>query len=215
MSSARLLPVLIALLLGSSACTPVRQSHIEEVSSSQLDLPKNLPFNPLLKSSAPSLRHDAFYKTLIKTSSEDRELTERFITNGKGFVAFSQDVKFDEGGYYLFNFSAHTSLLVNIRDHSFKVALDSPADPIIRAYQRQGEKGEDLGTKNIGTYVCHGTRYKVGEDTIEDWFGEKPEILVEQKITRAGYSLERRLSRYNPDCDTTLLRLPQGFTLVQ
>jgi len=214
-------PVLLSclLVLSLGACQTIRDSPIEEVNSSQLDLPKDLPYNPLINKSAPMLRHDAFYDCKIKDGDKEIANSERFITNGKGFVAYSADPKF-EGGYYLFNYSGHTSLLVDAREHTFKVAMSGPGDDIIKAYLRDRDrnsapKESELGTKQIGKYECVGNSYKDGDTTIEEWFAQKPNLLVSQKITRPGYVLTRMLTRFNPYCETSLLRLPQGFTLIK
>ncbi len=214
-------PVLLAGLLVSvlTACQTVRDSPIEEVNSTTLDLPKDLPYNPLVDKSAPMLRHDAFYLCKIKEGDKEVENSERFITNGKGFVAYSADPKFD-GGYYLFNYSGHTSLLVDAREHTFKVAMSGPGDDILRAYlhdrdRNTADKSTDLGTKKIGKWDCVGNIYKDGDTTTEEWFAKNPPILVSQKITKPGYELDRTLTRYNTYCETSLLRLPQGFTLVK
>lgn len=206
----------------------------DELHSAQLELPKDLPFSPLLNKSAPGLRHDAFYlvkkldsKGVPEESSANPKVIgpqERFITNGRGFVAFSEDPgSFSK--YYLFNFSGHTSLLIDTQEHTLKAVTETPADSILQAYQDEKSrsavpKDRVLGSKKIGDYDCEGFLYKVkGNDGIEltreDWFAKDKVLLVQQRIYGASGGKEITLRRFNPYCETTLLRLPEGFTLLK
>lgn len=207
----------------------------DEIHSAQLELPKDLPFSPLLNKSAPGLRHDAFYlvKKLdakgvaVPESSVNPKVIgpqERFITNGRGFVAFSEDPgSFSK--YYLFNFSGHTSLQIDTQEHTLKAVTETPADAILQAYQDEKSrsavpKDRVLGSKKIGDYDCEGFLYKVKgkdgvEQTREDWFAKDKVLLVQQKIYGSSGGREITLRRFNPYCETTLLRLPEGFTLLK
>ena len=213
--------VLLASLSLSGCSGPGGGTGVAEIPSAQLELPKDLPYDPVMRSSAPSLRHDAFYS--VKEVGQNGQSQERFITNGRGFVAYSQEPGSFKR-YYLYNFAAHTSLLVDSEEHTLKVTMSSPADDILLAYQLEKDNAklpaeQRLGEKKIGKYDCVGYSYKVGEGkdagTREDWFAKGLGLLVSQKLSRSGVTTERTLTRYNPYCEATLLRLPQGFTLLK
>ena len=213
--------VLLVSLSLTGCAGPGGGTGVDEIPSAQLELPKDLPYDPIMKRSAPSLRHDAFYS--VKEVGQNGQSQERFITNGRGFVAYSQEPGSFKR-YYLYNFAAHTSLLVDSEEHTLKVVMDSPADEILLAYQLEKDNAklpaeQRLGEKKIGKYDCVGYSYKVGDGkdagTREDWFAKGLGLLVSQKFNRSGVITERTLTRYNPFCETTLLRLPQGFTLLK
>ena len=95
---------------------------------------KALPFNKLLNGSFPPLRQDTFYTTYKEEGGKKETIGDRFVSNGKGFVAYCEGEAFDHG-YYLYNFYGHSSYYVVIADRTYKVALTSPADEILSAYQ--------------------------------------------------------------------------------
>ncbi len=183
--------------------------------------PSTLPCNPLLDGGPPPVRLDCFYKTETTRNGKTEILNDRLISNGHGHVAYSIDPKFVDNGYYLFNFSGHTSYLVNLTDRSYKVALTSPGDDILRAYgdgfnNKLTEKDRKLlPARKIGKYDCRGLLYKNGDTTREEWFDATGLVLVEQNITRPGEKVKRSLERVNTFCETLLLRLPTGFNLIK
>lgn len=230
-------PVLLSSLAGCGQGGPSNSGAggpgglADEVSQAQLELPKDLPYNPIIKSTAPNLRHDAFYDAkALKDGKLEKEWKERFITNGHGFVAYSDD----PGGwehYYLYNYSGRTTLFIDTREHTLKPALTSMGDRIIDAYRLELDsnalpKEDRLGEKKFGKFTALGYLYKErskekqgeGEVLTENWFASQgPKVLVYQKISgpAAGQVLERTLSRCTPRCETVLLRIPQGFTLLK
>jgi len=183
--------------------------------------PSTSPCNPLLDGGPPPVRLDCFYKTETTRDGKTETLNDRLISNGHGHVAYSIDPKFVDNGYYLFNFSGHTSYLVNLTDRSYKVALTSPGDDILRAYcdgfnNKMTEKDRKvLPVRKIGKYNCRGLLYKNGDTTREEWFDATGLVLVEQNISRPGETVKRSLQRVNTFCETLLLRLPTGFNLVK
>lgn len=185
------------------------------------DTPANLPYNKVIDKPFPAARIDCFYKTETDRNGKKETLDDRMITNGKGFVAYSLDPKFVDNGYYLFNFYGHSTFFVNLMERTYKVALTSPADDILIAYQDASDnklpKGvrTSLPGKKIGQYGCRGYFYKKGDTTREEWFDVNTLALVKQTINRPGEKIERSLQRHNTNCETALLRLPGGFNLVK
>lgn len=183
--------------------------------------PSKLPCNKLLDGGPPPVRLDCFYKSETTKGDVTETLNDRLICNGHGHVAYSVDPKFVDNGYYLFNFSGHSSYFVNLTDRTYKVALTSPGDDILRAYgdcfnNKLTEKDRKLlPSRKIGKYDCRGLLYKNGDSTREEWFDTKSLVLVEQTITRPGEKLKRTLERVNTFCETMLLRLPTGFNLIK
>lgn len=207
-------------LIAACTSTPTTSPAIGEGDGS----PSNLPFNHLLEDGVgapPPIRADCFYKTEITKGDKTETLNDRLISNGHGHVAYSVDPKFVDNGYYLFNFSGHTSFFVNLTERSYKVALTSPGDDILRAYgdafsNRMTDKDREiLPARKIGKYDCRGLLYKNGDSTREEWLDTKTFLLVEQSITRPGEKIKRSLVRVNTFCETLLLRLPTGFTLIK
>jgi len=180
-----------------------------------------LPYNKILDKAFPSARLDCFYTTEIDRNGKKEFLNDRLISSGKGFVAYCIDPKFVDNGYYLFNFYGHSSFFVNLMERSYKVALTSPGDDILIAYQDGGDwhlkpgLRRSLPGKKIGNYDCRGFAYKSGDTTREEWFDLKTLALVKQTINRPGEKIERIMTRHNANCETALLRLPGGFNLVQ
>lgn len=184
------------------------------------ETPAGTPYNKLLDKPNPQTRKDLFYRTTIDRNGKTEVLDDRMSSNGRGFVAYCVDPKFVDNGYYLFNFFGHSSYFVNLAERTYKVALTSPADDLLIAYQDAidmrlpaGYRTE-LKTRKIGPYECRGFAYKTKDGSREEWFDPTTLALVEQKIDRPGEKIERKLVRVK-ECETTLLRLPSGFNLVK
>jgi hypothetical protein len=185
---------------------------------------KPQPFNKLLNGAFPPLRQDTFYTTYKDEGGKKESLDDRFVSNGKGFVAYCEKEGFDNG-YYLYNFYGHSSYYVLIQDRVYRVALYSPGDDLILAYQvytanlgakpsRTGIVATKLGTKKIDGADCAGLSYTTKEGAKhEEWFDLQTNLLVDQTVERPGAKLSRHVKRLNPFCETMLLRLPEGFTL--
>ncbi|MBU6451163.1 MAG: hypothetical protein KGS72_05245 [Cyanobacteria bacterium REEB67] len=179
------------------------------------------PHDPLIDGAFPALRQDTFYTTYIEEGAKKTTLNDRFVANGKGFVAYCSEPGFDNG-YYLYNFYGHTSYFVLIKDRTYKTVLASPADDLIVAYQHVHRPeltkkiGEDkvtnLKNRVIDGTECQGISYSFQGAKHEDWLDAKSGRIVEQTIEKGDRKIKRYLKRFNNDCDTMLLRLPQGFT---
>ena len=204
-------------LIAACSLSPTTSPAIGEGDGSR----STLPCNPLLDGDLPPIRLDTFYKTDTTKGDKTETLNDRLISNGHGHVAYSVDPKMVDNGYYLFNFSGHTSYFINLNERSYKVALTSPGDDILRAYsdgfnnQLTAKVRNSLPMRKIGKYDCRGFSYKNGDTTREEWFDNASFVLVEQTINRPGEKIKRSLSRVNTFCETLLLRLPTGFTLIQ
>jgi hypothetical protein len=179
------------------------------------------PHDPLIDGAFPALRQDTFYTTYIDDGGKKTTLNDRFVANGKGFVAYCSEPGFDNG-YYLYNFYGHTSYFVLIKDRTYKTVLSSPADDLIVAYQHvhrpelTKKSGDDkvtnLKNRVIDGTDCEGISYTFQGARHEDWFDAKSGRIVEQTVENGARKIKRYLKRFNNDCDTMLLRLPQGFT---
>ncbi|CAN5572445.1 hypothetical protein BH11CYA1_BH11CYA1_30790 [soil metagenome] len=204
-------------LIGACTSSPTTSPAIGEGDGAR----SSSPSNPLIEGDLPPVRVDTFYKTETKRGDKSEILNDRLISNGHGHVAYSVDPKMVDNGYYLYNFSGHTSYFVNLNDRTYKVALTSPGDDILRAYAdgfntHLTEKVKvPLPLRKIGKYDCRGFSYKNGDTTREEWFDNATFVLVEQSISRPGVKVKRSLTRANTFCETLLLRLPTGFTLIQ
>jgi len=215
--------VLLGFCLLTNGCSPSKPA-LETSSVDDGAKEKPLPFNHLLDGPFPPLRQDTFYTTYLEPAGENAVLNDRFVSSGKGFVAYCQKEGFDEG-YYLYNFYGHSSYYVQIKDRSYKVAQTSPGDDIIAAYQvliaNMGPKpptlepvATKLPAKKIDGADCRGISYTAKDGAKhEEWFDAKTRCLVDQTIVSPGKKLSRHLKRFNPFCETMLLRLPQGYTL--
>lgn len=179
------------------------------------ELPKDLPYSKLIRKIPPALRQDTFYKTEIEDKDGKRTLTDRFVSNGRGFIAYAEDKTFIDG-YYLFNFSGHSSLFVQPKERKVRVALVTPADNLILAYEDYVAHAgsEPLGNKEIAGHDCEGFRFSKGDQKIENWYDRKNNLLVAQRAEAPGLKIDRQLVRFNPVCETTFLRLPQGYEFV-
>lgn len=202
-----------------NACSAVNNNN-ESDSEPGMAAPPNFPHNKLLNGSFPTFRLDCFFDTTINRNGEIEKLNDRMMSTGRGFVGYSTDFRFVVKGYYLFNFYGNTSYFVSVPDHTYRVALTSPADDILSAYQdcRGKEKAsirKELGDKKIGDHLCHGFSYKDAAFSREDWFDKSNYALVQQHVERPGEIIDRKLSRFNTYCETTLLRLPSGFNFVK
>lgn len=218
----RFMHVLAALysVLLVTGCSPTNDTS-SPLAGSGDETPANLPFNKIIERPFPAARLDCFYKTKIDRGGKKEFLDDRLISNGKGFVAYSVDPKFVDNGYYLFNFYGRSSFFVNLMDRTYKVALQSPADDILLAYQDGSDSRlppgyrSALPGKKIGVYGCRGFSYKKGDTTREEWFDTNTLALVKQTIVRPDEQIERVMQRHNTNCETALLRLPGGFTLIK
>jgi hypothetical protein len=185
---------------------------------------KPVPYNKLLDGSFPSLRQDSFYTTYKEENGKKDTLDDRFVSNGKGFVAYSEQAGFDHG-YYLYNFYGHTSFYVVIPDRSYRVALTSPGDDLIYAYQMLSQSRRSkapagstevtkLGTKTFDGADCQGLSYTDKDGAKhEEWFAQSDNRLIDQTVEGPRRKLSRHLKRANAICDTIMLRLPEGYTL--
>lgn len=215
MQVARLIVASLAVLfIGGCA------SNQESDSDPGMAAPPSFPHNKLLSKAFPNFRLDCFYNTEIDRNGQMETLKDRLISNGRGFVAYSTDFRFVVSGYYLFNFYGNTSYFISVPERTYKVALTSPADDILRAYQDCRDKSmeavrKDLGEAKIGDHECHGFSYKEAGFSREDWFDRNNFALVSQKVVRPGEVITRKLERFNDFCETTLLRLPSGFNFVK
>ncbi|MBS1994502.1 MAG: hypothetical protein JSS83_28510 [Cyanobacteria bacterium SZAS LIN-3] len=228
-------------LLALQGCSPAKQGAAPgESATSYLSDGKDkvLPHNPLIDGAFPLLRQDTFYKTYRTAGGKTVSLDDRFVSNGRGFVSYCENNSSAEGdpvgtgdgftnGYYLYNFYGHSSFFVTIRDRTYKVAMTSPGDDLIRAYQmlyaaqrNKPLKGEPavtrLGPKTIDGLECIGVSYTDNDGSKhEEWFESKSRRLIDQVVEREGEKLSRHLKRFNENCETMLLRLPEGFTLLE
>jgi len=185
---------------------------------------KPLPYNKLLNGTFPSLRQDTFYTTYKDVGGKRETLNDRLVSNGRGFVAYCEREGFDQG-YYLYNFYGHTSFYVLLQDRAYRVALSSPGDDLILAYQMLTIAGRPkpppgtpaltrLAHKKIDEIDCQGISYTAQDGAKhEEWFDLATNRLVEQTVERSGTKLSRHLKRVNATCDTIMLRLPEGYTL--
>lgn len=167
----------------------------------------------------PGPRCDVFYKTTQK-GAKLQERKQRFVSNGRGFVAFCPDVETFADGYYLYNFYGKTSYEVDLKDRQYRPVGSSEFDEVLVAYQdydRSHGKTEarSLGEKQIGEYKCAGQIVERPGYTREDWFDLGSRLLVKQTLTRGDATLERNLTKVNAQMDTMLLRIPTGFTLIE
>jgi hypothetical protein len=201
-----------------SACSSPQQS---EFTPGQVpETPAGQPYNKILDRPNPPVRKDCFYKTTIERGGKTEVLDDRMTSNGRGFVAYCIDPKFVDNGYYLFNFFGHSSYFVNLAERSYKVALTSPADDLLLAYQDAIDNRlpasyrTELKPRKIGPYECRGFSYKIAGGQREEWIDKASLALVEQKIERTDEKVKRKLVRLQ-DCETTLLRLPSGFNLAK
>ena len=213
----------LGLCLLACGCSPSKPA-VEAPNLDEGLKDKPLPFNQLLNGPFPPLRQDSFYTTYVEPGGEAALLHDRFVSNGKGFVAYCQKEGFDEG-YYLYNFYGHSSFYVQIKDRTYKVALTSPGDDIISAFQVlianstfKPLPGQPVATKlpakKIDGFDCLGITYTAKDGAKhEEWFDMKTRCLVDQTIESKGKKLSRHLKRFNAFCETMLLRMPQGFTL--
>jgi hypothetical protein len=213
--------VLVSVLAGCQskpeAPTPVNSNGDES---------KTLPHNTLLDGAFPAIRQDAFYTTYITSLANPKEkatvLHDRLVANGKGFVSYCEDQGFDNG-FYLYNFYGHTCYFVQIKERTYKVAMSCPGDDLIVAYQHihaipsrkaaNPEKIEKLPDHEQDGYVCEGVSYTSAGVKHEDWFDKKGGHLIMQVVEHDGKKYDRHLQRLNAECETLLLRMPQGFTL--
>jgi hypothetical protein len=215
--------IVLGLCFLAQGCTPSKPEgstpFIEEASKD-----KPLPFNKLLDGSFPPLRQDSFYTTYIDEGGKKTTLNDRFVSSGKGFVAYCEKDGFDDG-YYLYNFYGHSSYYVLIKDRVYKVALTSPGDNLLSAYQaigssdsrrprKEGPVITKLAAKKIDGIDCQGISYTTKEGAKhEEWFDLATHRLIDQTVEGPGLNLSRHLKRANAFCETMLLRLPEGFTL--
>jgi len=200
-----------------------------------------LPHNPLIDGAFPVLRQDTFYRTYRTSKGPGGEaktvsLDDRFVSNGRGFVSYCENNSSADGdpvgtgdgftnGYYLYNFYGHSSFFVTIRDRTYRVALTSPGDDLIRATQvfygnmakvapKDVPAATKLPAKQIDGMECLGISYTDNDGSKhEEWFDSKSKRLIDQVVERGGDKLMRHMKRFNQNCDTMLLRLPEGFTL--
>lgn len=207
-------------VLTLTACGIVNNNKESTDSEPGMAAPASFPHNKLLNKAYPNFRLDCFFDTEIDRNGKVETLHDRMISTGRGFVGYSTDNHFGLDGYYLFNFFGNTSYYVSVPEHSYKVAMTSPADDILRAYQDYRGKDEtgarkELGVSQIGEHLCRGFAYKDAAVSREDWFDCKNFALVKQRIERPGEVINRKLVRFNPFVETTLLRLPSGFNFVK
>jgi len=228
--------------LSLAGCAPPKSESSTEAPTSFLGEAKEkaLPHNPLIDGAFPVLRQDTFYRTYRTTgagaAAKTIALDDRFVSNGRGFVSYCENNSSSESdpvgvgdgftnGFYLYNFYGHTSFFVTIRDRTYKVALASPGDDLIRATQvlfgnlakkpPQGiPKATRLPIKMIDGMECIGISYTDNDGSKhEEWFDGKTKRLIDQVVERGGDKLTRHMKRFNENCETMLLRLPEGFTL--
>ena len=185
---------------------------------------KPLPYDKLLDGAFPPLRQDAFYTTYIDEGGKKSTLHDRFVSNGKGFVAYCPEEGFDDG-YYLYNFYGHNSYFVQIKERSYKATTKTPGDDLIIAFQaftnsRMAHLPKGTGpyaklpVKKIDDINCEGLQYTDPDGARrEEWFEVESRRLRDQTIEGQSRKLTRHLKRANAFCETMLLRLPEGFTL--
>src|ERR1700679_1065944 len=206
----------LGLCLLAQGCSPSKPEGSSPPFLDEVGKDKPLPFNQLLNGSFPPLRQDAFYTTYKDEGGKTTTLHDRFVSNGKGFVAYCEKEGFDQG-YYLYNFYGHSSYYVLIQERIYKVALTSPGDDLISAFQvRDANRGPrppivgpvatKLPAKKIDDMDCQGLSYTTKEGAKhEEWFDLKTHRLIDQTIERPGLKLTRHLKRANAFCETMLL----------
>ncbi len=112
-----------------------------------------------------------------------------------------------------------------IQDRAYRVALSSPGDDLLAAYQMFAASSRakplpgtpaltTLAQKKIDGIDSQGLAYTALDGAKhEEWFDLASNRLVEQTVERTGGKLSRHLKRVNANCDTIMLRLPEGYTL--
>lgn len=210
-------------IAGFTACSNAQESG-EPRTSQQGDI--KMLFDRVMIRTFPGPRCDVFYKTVQKApaqaiaSEKQQERRQRFVSNGRGFVAFCPNVETFADGYYLYNFYGKTSYEVDLNDRQYRPVGSSEFDEVLIAYQDYDQthgktEARSLGDKQIGDYKCTGQIVERPGYTREDWFDLGSRLLIKQTLTKNNVTTERNLTKVNPQMDTMLLRIPTGFALIE